>query len=75
MRRTKKTKQTRALEIENDVELHEKMLLGEFIWTPGELDLVLRDPRGEFARSQLGVPIEMMINEEEEEEEEEEREE
>lgn len=61
--RTKK--QTRALEIENDVELHEKMLLGEFIWTPGELDLVLRDPRGEFARSQLGVPIEM-INEEEE---------
>jgi hypothetical protein len=41
------------------------MLLGEFIWTPGELDLVLRDPRGEFARSQLGVPIEM-INEEEE---------
>jgi hypothetical protein len=55
--------QTRALEIENEVELQEKMLLGEFIWTPGELDLVLRDPDGEFARSQLGVPIE--INEEE----------
>ena len=47
--------------------MHEKMRLGEFIWTPGELDLALRDPLGEFARSQLGVPIE--INEESEGEE------
>jgi hypothetical protein len=34
----------RELEIEHEVQLHEKMLLGEFIWTPGESDLVLRDP-------------------------------
>jgi hypothetical protein len=41
--------------------MHEKMLLGEFIWTPGDLDLVMRDPDGEFARSQLGVPIDIDV--------------
>mmetsp|Transcript_5261 Transcript_5261/g.8994 ORF Transcript_5261/g.8994 Transcript_5261/m.8994 type:complete len:138 (-) Transcript_5261:21-434(-) len=32
------------LEIEHEIELQEKMMAGEFIWTPGAEDLVLKDP-------------------------------
>merc|ERR1719203_1809188 len=34
----------RALEIEHEIELQEKMMAGEFIWTPGSDELVLKDP-------------------------------
>lgn len=32
------------LEIEHEIELQEKMLKGEFIWTPGADDLILKEP-------------------------------
>ncbi|KAL7537436.1 hypothetical protein ACHAWF_005763 [Thalassiosira exigua] len=32
------------IEIEHEIELQEKMMAGEFIWTPGSDELVLKDP-------------------------------
>jgi len=32
------------LEIEHEIELQERMLAGEFIWTPGSDELVLKNP-------------------------------
>ena len=34
----------RKLEIEHEIELQEKMMHGEFIWTPGGEELVLKEP-------------------------------
>eukprot|EP00584_Thalassiosira_punctigera_P009009 CAMPEP_0172526176 /NCGR_PEP_ID=MMETSP1067-20121228/1143_1 /TAXON_ID=265564 ORGANISM="Thalassiosira punctigera, Strain Tpunct2005C2" /NCGR_SAMPLE_ID=MMETSP1067 /ASSEMBLY_ACC=CAM_ASM_000444 /LENGTH=139 /DNA_ID=CAMNT_0013309625 /DNA_START=45 /DNA_END=464 /DNA_ORIENTATION=+ len=34
----------KKLEIEHEIELQERMLAGEFTWTPGSDELVLKDP-------------------------------
>lgn len=38
-----KDPETRKLEIEQEIELQERMLEGEFIWTPGADELVLKE--------------------------------
>jgi len=35
--------QTLKLEIEQEIELQERMMKGEFSWTPGAEDLVLKE--------------------------------
>lgn len=39
-----KDPQTLKLEIEHEIELQERMMEGEFIWTPGSDELVLKNP-------------------------------
>ncbi|KAL7541427.1 hypothetical protein ACHAXR_011271 [Thalassiosira sp. AJA248-18] len=39
-----KDPQLLKLEIEHEIELQEKMMAGEFIWTPGSDELVLKEP-------------------------------